>query len=147
MDSPTGLFDLVANGRLTRDWIAAWDPFYAGIGAAFGASGAPYETAPASPASALPASAYLATFANDYVGPVEVSGEEGALELRMGPEPRVYPLTHFERDTFTYPIDLEPPAPLTGATFVIGPDGTAQALIIEYFAGNGQQLFPRVAED
>jgi CubicO group peptidase (beta-lactamase class C family) len=141
------LFDLVAHGRLTQDWIAGWDAVYSGIGAAFAASGAPYETAPASPDPALPASAYTGLFANDYVGPVEISGEDDALELRIGPEPRVYTLTHFERDTFTYQIDLEPPAPLTGATFVIGPDGVAQALILDYFAGNGQQFFARVSDD
>lgn len=49
-------------------------------------------------------------------------------------------------ETLLY-VDLEPPAPLTGATFVIGPDGLAQALILEYFEGNGQQLLPRVEED
>jgi hypothetical protein len=141
------LFDLVANGRLSRDWIAGWNPIYASIGAAFGASGAPYETAPASASPSLPASAYLGTFANDYVGPVQISGHEGALELRMGPEPLVFPLTPFERDVFTYEIDLEPPAPRTGATFVIGPDGIAEALILDYFAGNEQQLLPRVGAD
>ncbi len=62
----------------------------------------------------------------------------------MGPAPGVYPLTHFERDVFTYQVDLEPPAPLTGATFVIGPDGEAQALILDYFAGNGQAMLPSV---
>jgi hypothetical protein len=46
----------------------------------------------------------------------------------------------------SYQVDLEPPAPLTGAIFVISPDETAQALILEYFAGNGQQLLPRVVE-
>lgn len=137
------LFDLVANGRLTQDWFAGWNALYTGIGAAFGASGAPFETAPASPAPALPASAYTGIYANDYVGPVEISGEDGALELRMGPEPRAFALTHFERDVFTYLIDLEPPAPLTSATFAIGPDGVAQALILDYFAGNGQAFLPR----
>ncbi len=95
---------------------------------------------------ALPASAYRGIFAKDYVGPVEISGQDDALELRMGPAPQVFPLTHFERDVFTYQVDLEPPAPMTGVTFVIGPDGVAQALILDYFAGNGQQLLPRVEE-
>jgi CubicO group peptidase (beta-lactamase class C family) len=140
------LFDLVEHGRLTQDWIANWNPIYAGIGATLAAGGAPYETAPASPEPALPANAYTGIFANDYVGPVEISGEDGALELSLGPERQHFSLTHFERDTFTYQIDLEPPVALTGATFVIGPDGVAQALILEYFAGNGQQMFPRVSE-
>lgn len=95
----------------------------------------------------MSASAYTGIFANDYAGPVEISGEDVALELRMGPQPRLYALTHFERDTFTYLVDLEPPAPLTSATFVSGPDGLAQALILDSFAGNGQQLFPRVRDD
>lgn len=85
-------------------------------------------------------------FANDYVGTVEISGEDDTLELRMGPAPLVFPLTQFERDTFAYRIDREPPAPRTGPTFVIGPDGLAQALILDYFEGNGQPMFPRIEE-
>ncbi len=141
------LFDLVANGRLTQDWIAGWNAIYAGIGAAFGASGEPFQTPPASAAPALPASAYTGVYGNDYVGPVEISGEEGALALSMGPAPAVFALTHFERDTFTYQVDLEPPAPLTSATFVIGSDGVAEAVILDYFAGNGQAFLPRLSED
>jgi hypothetical protein len=139
------LFDLAEHGKLTRDWIAAWKPIYESLVAAFALAGLPYETPPASPAPALPARAYAGVYANDYAGPVEISGDDTALELRMGPEPRSYALTHFERDTFTYLVDREPPAALTGATFVVGPDGQAQGLILEYFAGNGQQWFPRVA--
>jgi hypothetical protein len=61
----------------------------------------------------------------------------------LGPDRRAFPLTHFNHDVFTYQIDREPPAPLTGATFVVGPDGTAEALLLDYFAGNGQALFRR----
>ncbi|MDQ3694634.1 MAG: serine hydrolase [Chloroflexota bacterium] len=141
------LFDLVAHGALTEDWFTGWNAIYDSIGAAFAAGGAPYVTAPASPAAALSASAYAGTYANDYAGPVEISGTDDALELRMGPEPRVYPLRHFTHDTFTYAIDLEPPAPLSGVTFTIGPDGQAESLHVEYFAVNGQGMFPRVVAD
>jgi hypothetical protein len=79
-----GLFKPVEHGRLTQTWIANWTPIYAGIGAAFAAGGAPSETAPASPEPALATSAYTSTFANDYVGPVEISGGDGALELSLG---------------------------------------------------------------
>jgi CubicO group peptidase (beta-lactamase class C family) len=147
---PDGLaaafFDLARNGSLSRDWIAAWSAPYDALYAAFAASGAAYETAPASPSPALPTSAYVGAYANDYVGPVEIGEAGGGLELAIGPERRSYALRHFDRDTFVCRIDLEPPAPLTGATFVIGPDGRAAALRLDYFAGNGQEHFPRAAE-
>lgn len=102
-----------------------------------GRPAATHRSPPASPTAPLAASAYLGTFANDYVGPVVIRSEDDALSLHMGPKPRAHTLTHFERDTFTDQIDLESPAPLTGATFVIGPDGRAEADILPYFAGNG----------
>lgn len=74
----------------------------------------------------------------------EISGENGAFELRLGPEPHRCALTLYSRYTFPYQVDLEPPAPLTGATFVIAPNDLAQAIILDYVAGNGQQLFPPV---
>jgi hypothetical protein len=86
-----GLFDLVEHGSLTRDWIAGWNPIYAGIGAAFAASGEPYESAPASPAPALPASAYTGVFANDYVGTVEISGKSAHWSCALVPCRRCTP--------------------------------------------------------
>ncbi|HET7093485.1 MAG TPA: DUF3471 domain-containing protein, partial [Thermomicrobiales bacterium] len=137
------LFDFVLLSRLSRDWIAGWDAVYDMLLTSMGAGGAPYATAPAAPTPALPASAYVGTYANDYAGPVEVAGGDGALTLRLGPARPPFALTHFTHDVFTYLPDPEPPAPLTGATFIIGPDGTADSLRLDYFAGNGQSLFRR----
>jgi CubicO group peptidase (beta-lactamase class C family) len=141
------LFDFVLQGRLSRDWIAAWNAIYDMLLASMAAGGAPYVTAPAAPTPALPAGAYVGTYANDYAGPVEVSGGDGALSLRLGPDRRAFALTHFNHDVFTFLVDPEPPAPLTGATFVVGSDGTAAALLLDYFAGNGQALFQRQPAD
>ena len=129
------LFDLVQHGELTQDWFANWNGLYEGLGASFAAGGEPYVSVPADPTPALPASAYTGASANDYVGDVVVSGDDDALTISLGPEPREFALTHFNRDTFTYLIDLEPPAPLTGATFIVGPNGTATGLLLDYFAG------------
>jgi hypothetical protein len=147
---PDGLaaafFDLVRNGSVSRDWIADWSGIYDTVGAALAEGGKPYITAPATPAPAQPLSAYAGVYANDYVGEVDVVEAGGALTLHLGPERRPFPLTHFNHDTFTYLIDFEPPAPLTGITFVLGPDGQATAVDIDYFAGNGQARFARVTE-
>jgi len=140
------LFDLVLLGEPSRDWVADWNAAYEMLAAAYGASGVPYEAAPEAPAPALPAAAYVGVYENSYAGPVEVVEEGGGLVLRLGPEPSAFALTHFDRDVFTWAIDLEPPAPLTGATFVVGPGGTASALLLDYFAGNGQGRFSRRAE-
>jgi CubicO group peptidase (beta-lactamase class C family) len=140
------LFDLVLSGDLSRDWIGEWNALYELLLATFEAGGAPYATAPASPSPALAADAYVGVYENDYVGSVEIGGSDGALTLRMGAGPREFALTHFDRDTFTFLVDAEPPAPLTGATFIVGPDGQAQALQLDYFAGNGQGILRRQSE-
>lgn len=137
------LFDLVRHGELTQDWLANWNGFFEEMSAAFGASGAPFATLPAAPTPALPAHAYTGVYANAYVGQVTIAGADDALTISLGPEPREFAMTHFDRDTFTYQVDPEPPAALTGATFIIGPDGVATAVMLDYFAGNNQGMLPR----
>lgn len=136
-------FDLVRTGNASRDWVAAWNPIYASILDGFAAGGAAYRNRPAAPTPALPLDAYAGTYDNAYAGPAEVAVEGDGLVLRLGPAPRSFELTHFDRDVFIYAVDLEPPAPLTGATFVVGPDGQAASLHLDYFAGNGQGSFVR----
>ncbi|MCC6315688.1 MAG: serine hydrolase [Thermomicrobiales bacterium] len=140
------LYDLVLVGELTRDWIADWNAAYEPVAQALGAIGEPYESAPAAPTPPLPAAAYLGTYANDYAGPVEIVGQDGALAIRLGPERREFALTHFNHDTFTLGVDKEPPVWVTGATFVLGPDGRAAWLRLDYFAENGQAMFERQEE-
>ncbi len=65
--------------------------------------------------------------------------------MRIGPALSVPPLTHWNRDTFTYVPFPEPPAPAFGVTFLIGPDGTGMGVTLEDVAGDPGR-FARVIE-
>lgn len=132
----SSFFDLVKHGGVTQDWMSYWDGLFQGLYDSFSVVGEPYETPLADPSPALASGAYTGTYRNDYVGEVEVAGSGGGLELRIGPGPEVRPLTHWNRDTFTYVPFPEPPAPRAGVVFEIGPDGTAMTLRMEDVPGD-----------
>lgn len=147
---PEGLadifFDLVFEGHASRDWIKVWNDIYdAHFGrAVIEAAVAPYATLPASPSRALPPSAYAGTYANDYVGQVEVADNDGALELRMGPAKTPYPLKHFDHDLFLYAPFAETPDWLVSVAFTIGPDQKASHVTIDSLNDDGQGVLARV---
>ncbi len=135
-------------GAIDRQAVAAALPHLVALAEeTVAAGGAAYLNPPVAPSPPLALDAYAGIYGNAYVGPADVAVAGDGLVLRLGPEPRSFALTHFDRDVFTYAIDLAPPAPLTGATFVIGPDGRAATLQLDYFAGNGQGTFPRRGND
>lgn len=135
-------------GAIDRQAVEAVLPYLVTLAEGTVASGgAAYQDPPVAPSPPLALDAYAGIYDSAYAGPAEVAVEDDGLVLRVGPEPRSFALTHFDRDMFTYALDLEPPAPLTGATFVNGPDGRAATLHLDYFAGNGQGTFPRRGND
>jgi hypothetical protein len=99
-------------------------------------------------APALPLRAYTGTYANEYVGAIEVVEQDGGLVLWMGSPQHSLPLSHFDRDIFTQVAFPEPPAPPAGVHFAIGPDGTARAVALDIFndpiSGTGQGTLTRV---
>ena len=96
------------------------------IGAAFAAIDAPtygaqsdWTTAPTDPTDALADEAYVGTYQNDFYGDVEIAAGGDGLVLRLGPKPLEFPLTHFDRDTFTWQPIGENAYGLSGLTFTI----------------------------
>lgn len=138
-----GFVDLAVNGTLTRDWIAFWNKQYDDLVEAFGAAGAAYATPPAAPAPALPSTAYVGTYANDYVGALEVSGGDAQLLLHIGPGQATFPLRHRDRDLFLYEPAPELPGVMSGVTFLIGPDQTARQVVVDRYEEVGQGTFAR----
>jgi CubicO group peptidase (beta-lactamase class C family) len=137
-------FDLVFTGRPTRDWVAvANEVFEAGYKEMLKPSLA-YATPPASPASALPVSAYVGDYGNDYVGDAKVTESGGSLFLALGPAGKRFPLAHFNRDVFVYAPMAEAPKARMGVSFLIGPDGTASEVTIEDLNDNGMGRLTRV---
>lgn len=147
--APEGLadsfFDLVFDGEVSRDWVAAWDEAYDGLfGPAIAAVEAAYAAPPVPATPALPDAAYAGTYANAYAGEAVVSAEDGGLVLRLGPERKtVYPLRHFDRDLFLYAADPEMPAVPSALRFAIGPDGKAVSMTAESLDSNGLGTFAR----
>lgn len=145
---PDGLvssfYDFALNGKLTQDWVALWTKAYDGLTASFASGGAAYVTKPTAPLPALPLGAYTGTYTNDYFGPLEITQENGHLVLQLGPQHRLFPLTHFDHNIFTSLPDPEPPAANGGVTFTVGPDRLAQSVVLENYNGDGQGTFTRV---
>jgi CubicO group peptidase (beta-lactamase class C family) len=124
-------FDLVFVGSPTRDWIAyANEIFEVGYREMMKPSLA-YATLPASQAPALPISAYLGDYRNDYVGDAKVTESGGSLFLHLGPAGRRFPLTPFTRDVFVYEPMAEAPKARLGVSFLIGPHGKASEVTVE----------------
>lgn len=153
---PTGLpegiaatfYDLLHNGQARRDWIDAANKFF---DAAFGPPSyapliAKYANPPAAPAPALPNSAYVGTYTNDFVGDVHVIEKDGGLVLEEGPAKLTFPLKHLDRDLFIYYPYAEIPDYPSGVTFTIGAAQKATQVVIDDLNSDGQGVLTRVAE-
>ncbi len=137
-------YDLVLQGQLTQDWVAFWNNLFDQLAASFGAGAAAYAQPPAHVAPALPSSAYVGTYTNDYVGTIEISEQDGGLTLQLGPANTTFPLKHWNRDMFLYEPDAELPGVVSGVTFGIGADQQAQQVVLENFNNDEQGTFTRV---
>ncbi len=122
--------DLVFDGAVARDYVAPWDAVYAGLfGPAVASAEATYAAKPDPATPALPASAYVGTYANPYVGEAVVAEDAGGLVLVLGPTGATrYALTHFDRDLFLYYSSPDLPTLPDELRFAVGPDGMATAL-------------------
>jgi CubicO group peptidase (beta-lactamase class C family) len=147
---PEGLadtfFDLVFKGAPTSDWTSQWNAIFDSLfGPAVEAAKKVYGTKPATPAPALPVSAYAGIYANDYLGDAVVAEENGLLVLKLGPNgAKSRPLTHFDRDLFIYYPTPEMPEMPFAVTFQIGPDQKASQVTIEDLNDDGQGVLARV---
>ena len=131
------LVDIVQGVENIPDWIEI-------VGRAFAAIDAPgygvhsdWTTAPADATSALPDEAYVGTYQNDYYGDVDIAAGGDGLVLRLGPKPLEFPLTHFDRDTFTWQPIGENAYGLSGLTFTIEGKIPASGFSDQYLASGG----------
>lgn len=147
---PEGLadtfFDLVMTGEAPRDWTADWNHLYGQLfGPAIEAAVKRYGTPPASPLPALPLSSYAGTYTNAYIGQAVVAEKRGTLEIRLGPGGKsVFPLSHFDRDLFTYRPSTETPTWPFAITFEIGADKKATQVKIENLNELGLGVLKRI---
>jgi CubicO group peptidase (beta-lactamase class C family) len=107
--------DLVQYGAITRDWYAGYNHLTAPISAPVGdLAGKALPTNPAPPASLA---SYAGVYQNDYYGPAEIQLLNAELVMKIGPHGMVFPLTHWDGETFVYTP--------TGEN---GPDGSRAAI-------------------
>jgi len=105
---PTGLpeavtatfFDLAREGKPSRDWVDTWDKIYNSLfgPSAYGPVIAQFAHPPANASPALPNSAYVGSYGNNYISDVQIIEQDGKLALQLGPKKMTYPLKHWDRD-------------------------------------------------
>lgn len=147
--APTGVAEaLAANflddalyGAPVADWLSIYKGAFAQMMA--GMTETRYDSAPSSPAPAADKASYVGDYANDYIGDVSIIEQDGGLALVMGPGDLIFPLTHFNRDTFSYETPGENSSGRNGVVFTMGPDGKATDLTIAAFEETGFGLVPR----
>ena len=122
--------DIVETGAVTKDWLSAIQPAFAGFTT-------PNNTVdgkpkPADPKPAAKASTYTGTYTNDYVGDVKIVKSGKSLKMRIGPGLKTtVPLFHWTGNTYAYTgIDM-PKGFTTGAQFKKIRSGKAQRLVLE----------------
>lgn len=131
--------DLAIDGELTRDYLAPWNALYTGLFEPQVAEAKARFASPPDPATAArPPAAYAGRYSNAYVGDAHVEQNgNGALTLALGPDGvKRFPLTHFDRDLFTYFPDTEMPDKPSAVRFAIAADGRADSITIENLDAN-----------
>jgi CubicO group peptidase (beta-lactamase class C family) len=144
---PTGLpeavtatfFDLARYGKSSRDWGETWDKIYDSIfgPSAYGPVVAQFAHPPANASPALPNSAYVGSYGNDYISDVQIIEQDGKLALQLGPKKMTYALKHWGRDVFLFYPELEVPELPSKLDVSIGVDGKATQLTIQDIVESG----------
>lgn len=129
--------DLVEFGEVREDWRTLYAGAFAGMDRPFGELAG--KQPPADPLPSRPLRAYVGSYANDYWGSAMVTDSDGRLSLALGPRPTVYPLRHWDGETFTFDVTNEnaPPGSVSRATF------NGDRLTLEYFDQDRMGTFTR----
>ncbi|OBH06193.1 serine hydrolase [Mycobacterium sp. E2699] len=132
--------DLVQYGQIRENWAEQYKQVMGWMNNPEGSLVG--KRPPANPAPARPLSDYAGVYASDYWGPAVVTERDGALQLSLGPKNRTFALTHWDGDTFTFPVTDEnaPPGTISKATFSRAP---APTLNLEYFDSDKLGTFTR----
>ena len=131
------VLDIVQGVATIPDWLAILTPVFSQVDAATYTLGRDWTTAPASATRALANGTYTGMYENAFYGEVEIAARGDTLVLRIGPEPREFALTHFDRDTFTWQPTGENAYGLSGLTFAMGDEGMASSFHDQYLASDG----------
>src|SRR5206468_429205 len=139
----TTFLDTALYGMPTHDWLAIFKQVFSDPAAIGTVPGFDYSKPPASPAAALKNSAYVGRYTNDYFGDISILEKDGELAIVQGPKSKTFPMKHYDRDTFTYETAGENAVGRSGITFIIGPDGKANQVVVENLNVRGEGTFKR----
>ena len=133
--------DLAELGHVTRDWLTAYQPFFAPL--TFNPSRLAGKKRPANPAPARPSSAYTGRYANRYYGRLRVTTRRGRLIMSIGPKPASFRLRHWSGNTYSYEPRGENAVGISAVAFRLGRGGRASAITVEYLDEEGLGTFDR----
>ena len=137
--------DYALYGKSTQDWFAVYEKAFSQMLQAEASQVGNYSERPTSPAPAAANQAYSGTYSNDFFGEIAVIEKEGGLAIVQGPKKMTFPMTHWDRDTFTYETEGESSLGTAGITFTIGPNGMARRVSVENLNIHGEGIFDRVS--
>lgn len=142
----TSFFELVLNGEVEKNWIEIYGKLFPTLFPPDYGTAVDYTKPPAHPSPALSFDAYVGTYHNDFYGEIEIAAQDGGLVLKQGAKQDMFPLTHFDRDVFTYQPIGENAYGLSGVMFTIGADGKATSVVVENLDVYRQGPFTRVPD-
>ncbi len=120
--------DLAEFGHIERDWLAGYAPLFARMYVNHSVLAG--KSAPAKPVPALANAAYVGTYQNAFYGPAQVRVRDGRLVMLLGPRSQVFPLTHWDGNTFAYYPTGENAVGISAVTFSAR-GNRAQAMVVE----------------
>ncbi len=130
-------------GKPTQDWFPLYRKLFTDPGVTGVVTGFDYAKAPATPAPALQANAYVGDYHNDFFGDLSITAQGDSLTMTLGPQSKSFPMQHYDRDTFTWHTESEDITGTSGVTFTIGGDGRATQLTVENLNEDGEGTFKR----
>ncbi len=139
--------DLAIDGKPQRDWFELYRHGFEELAKPNYGTAVDYSKPPAGKQPPLSNAAYVGKYENKLFGEIEVAEKGGSLVLRMGPKKNSYPLTHFDRDVFTYQPIGEMSAVGSGVTFTIGASQSATQVVIENLDIHGDGTFVQSIAD
>ncbi len=142
----TTFVDIALYGKPTQDWFPLFKQVYSNPAAIGTVLGFDYSKPPASATPALKNSAYAGKYTNDYFGDISIVEKDGGLAIVQGPKNKAFPMTHYDRDTFTYETEGENAVGRSGITFTVSADGKAAQVLVENLNVRGEGVFKRIPD-
>ena len=133
--------DTAFYGEPTQDWMPLYRGLFEQMIAA--GAGADYSTPPHDPRPSADRAGYLGIYENDYFGAVEIVQQGDGLAMTIGPEPKTFPLTHYDGDTFTWKTIGENAIGLSSVTFTLDQDRKATGMVVGQLEMHGDGRFAR----